>query len=234
MFCVLETIEATIDTTGVPQTQRHIKKKIDEEDKEEVEVDEAEEKEDYLYLEAMCLSSLLSIYQANKELNKAKLDKSKFNIELLMQILQTNRDDDDTQVQERILLLLSEIASIFPDKVLEHVLIMFVFVGNKLARKDDSYSFQIISKIIATILPAIVNACGAKSDEQQEQEESKAGRLVKTANVLQRHQKELPYVSSLVCKILQSFVVALPHIPAHRKTIIFSQLLQIVGKSTDT
>ncbi len=32
-----------------------------------------------------------------------------------------------------------------------------------------------------------------------------------------------------MCKILQSFVVALPHIPAHRKAVIFNQLLQIIG-----
>ena len=216
----------------------------------------------------MCLHSLLSIYRLNKLENKLKLDKTKFNIELLMQILQTNReekneDDDDIDVvikgqqtiqikskpkhfdrihvQEHILLLLSEIASIFPDKVLEHVLIMFVFVGNKLARKDDSYSFQIISKIIKTILPSIVNSVNSsqminngKQDAAPPPPPSASsldeGRLVKTINVIQRHQKELPYVSSLVCKILQSFVVALPHIPAHRKTIIFNQLLQIIGK----
>lgn len=46
---------------------------------------------------------------------------------------------------------------------------------------------------------------------------------------MHRHQKQLPYVSSLVCKILQSFVVALPHIPAHRKTIIFQNLMSIIG-----
>ena len=211
----------------------------------------------------MCLHSLLSIYRLNKLENKSKLDKTKFNIELLMQILQTNReekneDDEDVvikgqqtqtkskpkhfdriHVQEHILLLLSEIASIFPDKVLEHVLIMFVFVGNKLARKDDSYSFQIISKIIKTILPSIVNSVNSsqminngKQDAPPPPSASSLdeGRLVKTINVIQRHQKELPYVSSLVCKILQSFVVALPHIPAHRKTIIFNQLLQIIGK----
>jgi len=223
----------------------------------------------YLYLETMCLHSLLSIYRLNKLTNKSKLDKSKFNIELLMQISQTNREEEDEEVkdentmmvngrktrlttssstkhfdrihvQEHILLLLSEIASIFPDKVLEHVLIMFVFVGNKLARKDDSYSFQIINKIIETILPAIVNSVNsAQAINNGKQDvnttttttttKNDEGRLVKTINVIQRHQKELPYVSSLVCKILQSFVVALPHIPAHRKAIIFNQLLQIIG-----
>ena len=59
--------------------------------------------------------------------------------------------------------------------------------------------------------------------------ESQKSRLTSTVNTMQRHQKQLPYVSSLVCKILQSFVVALPHIPAHRKAIIFQNLMSIIG-----
>lgn len=192
---------------------------------------------DFLYFEIMCLNSLLSIYKLNKLSNKSKLDQSKFNIELLMQILQTKRDSEENEqvdrlnVQQHILILLSEIASIFPEKVLEHVLIMFVFVGNKLARKDDSYSFQIINQIIKSILPSIVDSVNSSSSKQNELTETTSGsnRLVKTVNVMKRHEKQLPYVSSLVCKILQSFVVALPHIPAHRKTIIFDQLMSIIG-----
>jgi hypothetical protein len=247
-FLILETIETNFDST--PTTTDDTAKKTLEKTYEKVDEEDSPQKV-YLYLEIICLNCLLSIYKVNKLLNKSKLDKSKFNIELLMQILQTNDKiaEKNTQfvdrinVQEHILLLLSEIASIFPDKVLEHVLIMFVFVGNKLARKDDSFSFQIINKIIKTILPSIVNSVNStqminngkpeyqvtKLENNSAETECKEGRLVKTINVIQRHQKELPYVSSLVCKILQSFVVALPHIPAHRKTIIFNQLLQIIG-----
>ncbi|RNA28958.1 HEAT repeat-containing 1 [Brachionus plicatilis] len=184
--------------------------------------------EDFLYFEISSLNSLLQIYKLNKLENRSKLDQSKFNIELLMQILQTKRDTEDRlNVQQHILILLSEIAAIFPEKVLEHVLIMFVFVGNKLARKDDSYSFQIISLIIKSILPAIVDSIN--SAPQPQETLTGANRLVSTVNVLKRHEKQLPYVSSLVCKILQSFVVALPHIPAHRKAIIFDQLMSIIG-----
>jgi hypothetical protein len=248
-FLILETIETNFDST--PTTTDDTAKKTLEKTYEKVDEEDSPQKV-YLYLEIICLNSLLSIYKVNKLLNKSKLDKSKFNIELLMQILQTNDKiaEKNTQfvdrinVQEHILLLLSEIASIFPDKVLEHVLIMFVFVGNKLAHKDDSFSFQIIKKIIKTILPSIVNSVNStqminngkpeyqvtKLENNSAETECKEGRLVKTINVIQRHQKELPYVSSLVCKILQSFVVALPHIPAHRKTIIFNQLLQIIAK----
>lgn len=41
---------------------------------------------------------------------------------------------------------------------------MFVFVGNKLARKDDIYSFHIINKIIKTILPSIVNSINSSNE----------------------------------------------------------------------
>jgi hypothetical protein len=139
---------------------------------------------DCLKLESLCVNSLLSIYKLNKLYNNKKLDSAKFNIELLMQILQTKPDDDeenareDTRLdrlnlQQNILILLSEIASIFPDRVLEHVLIMFVFVGNKLARKDDSYSFQIINQIIKSILPSIVSSC----IEEQQQNYNSQGTL---------------------------------------------------------
>ena len=188
------------------------------------------------YLQIISLGSLLSIYRLNKEANKAALSQSPFNVELLMQLLQAKQCSDDLieantfkvhgetnerlDVQEHVLLLLSEASSVHPDKVLEHVLIMFVFVGDKLARKDDSYSFQIIGKVVQSILPSIINSSSNVSGE---------GRLQKAPHVMQRHQKQLPYVSALVCKILQSFVVALPHIPAHRKTPVFGQLLRIVG-----
>ena len=67
-------------------------------------------------------------------------------------------DNNNFNVLLDILPLLSQVAPLIPDKVLEHVLIMFVFVGNKLARKDDSHSIQIISQTINAILPAIVNS----------------------------------------------------------------------------
>lgn len=249
LFLSLETIETTLACKKDSQLELEL-----------VPVNKAQQvylnNEDNLmqYLEIMALSCLLAIYKLNIENNKSALAPQQFNIELLMQILHTKHGDeeelrcnqatiDNLNVQEYVLLLLSEIATVFPDKVLEHVLIMFVFVGTKLARKDDSYSFQIIKKIIQTILPSIVNSINnsnehvtelAKYNDSNKKVEvvtaaASQDRLKKTVNTVQRHQKQLPYVSSLVCKILQSFVVALPHIPAHRKTIIFSQLLEIIG-----
>jgi hypothetical protein len=243
---VLETVEAQL-AANATRTEPVVKTESNE-----LEEDGLDESKSLLYLELICLNSLLIIYKLNKQVNRSKLDESKFNIELLMQILQTKQEtttgedqltdaeDDEVvttdsnridrlNVQQNILILLSEIASIFPDKVLEHVIIMFIFVGNKLARKDDAYSFQVINQVIKSILPSIVNSVQQHQLQQRPDSEETSGRLIKTIDVIQRHQKQLPYVSSLVCKILQSFVVSLPHMPAHRKTIIFAQLMRIVG-----
>ena len=35
------------------------------------------------------------------------------------------------------------------------VMSIFTFVGNTLSQQDDSYSFQVISKVIDTLLPAL-------------------------------------------------------------------------------
>jgi hypothetical protein len=177
LFLTLETIETTLacqlpdsSSTGIVLQQAG---------QQQLEVTLNPEQHNFLttedniiqYLEIMTLSCLLSIYKINITANKHLLTPQQFNIELLMQILQTKRDSpindpriDNLNVQEHVLLLLSEIASVFPDKVLEHVLIMFVFVGTRLARKDDSYSFQIINKIIQTILPSIVNSINLSNE----------------------------------------------------------------------
>ena len=164
---------------------------------------------DYLQ---MCSLNCIQLIYKNEAKSKRVLNEKQFNMELLMQILKrTTVNDLNMQVQQKILLLLSELAHVFPDKILQNVLIMFVFVGDKLARKDDLYSFHIMNKTIKTLLPAILNA---KVNEREQRNEEK--------NILHSNLDEIkPNLSKTVCKILQSFVITLPHIPAHRKWSIF-------------
>lgn len=184
LFLTLETIETTLACNLAGNSDTVVLKK----DAQTIEISLNKNQQNFLqnednllqYLEIMSLSCLLAIYKVNIETNKEALTPQQFNIELLMQILQTKRDTspdesnsdvpkiDNLNVQEHVLLLLSEIAGVFPDKVLEHVLIMFVFVGTKLARKDDQYSFQIINKIIQTILPSIVNSINLSQENEKD------------------------------------------------------------------
>ena len=151
------------------------------------------------YIQLSILDSILEIYKSNKNSNS-----NEFNIELLIQIL---KQSQNIRVQQKILLLLSELASKYPDKILENVLVMFVFVGNKLIRKDDLYSLNIITKTINTIIPEILKA--------------------KTMSTSSNFS-----INPIVCKIVQSFAITLPYIPNHRKTLIFNDLLNIIGKDT--
>jgi U3 small nucleolar RNA-associated protein 10 len=98
--------------------------------------------ESYEYIQLSLLDLILEIYKSDQ-----KSSENEFNVELLIQILKLSQN---IRVQQKILLLLSELSSNYPDKILENVLVMFVFVGNKLIRKDDEYSLNIITKTSAS------------------------------------------------------------------------------------
>lgn len=43
--------------------------------------------------------------------------------------------------------------------MLHNVLAIFTFMGSSILRQDDAYSFQVISKIVDTIIPILVKVC---------------------------------------------------------------------------
>jgi U3 small nucleolar RNA-associated protein 10 len=51
-----------------------------------------------------------------------------------------------------------------PDQVLQDIMTIFTFVGTALVRHDDSYSFQIIAKIIENVIPKLTK--GKETDEE--------------------------------------------------------------------
>jgi hypothetical protein len=161
-------------------------------------IDEANESQfDYDYIQIAILNSLINIYRKTDRITLLKFDKS-FNIDLLIQILKYN----NINIQKEVLLLLSQCTELYTDKIFDNILTMFVFVGNKLARKDDAYSIDILNKTINTILPIVLKT-KLNNDNR-----------------------------SVIPKILQSFIVTMPHIPAHRKFTVFHELLNIVDTNT--
>ena len=45
------------------------------------------------------------------------------------------------------------------DKVLHNVMPIFTFMGASVVRKDDSYSFEVITKTLDTVIPALIQVC---------------------------------------------------------------------------
>ncbi|KAM3930872.1 HEAT repeat-containing protein 1 [Leptodactylus fuscus] len=158
------------------------------------------------YTKQLILSCLLHICQKvsldNQEGAKEILDEEKFNVELIVQCVRTS---EMPQTHHHALLLLGTAAEIFPDKVLHNIMPIFTFMGASVMRLDDSYSFQVISKTVQTVIPALIQAGEQNSKETKED------------------------VEKVVEKIIRVFVDALPHVPEHRRLPILSQLLDIVG-----
>ncbi|RZC33246.1 HEAT repeat-containing protein 1 -like [Asbolus verrucosus] len=102
------------------------------------------------YPKQLILSSIL--YLGLKSQPDAMAE-SVFNIELIVQCI---RASQNPQTHYCALLVLAFSAELVPSQVLHHIMAIFTFMGSSVLRHEDAYSFQIISKIIDTIIPILV------------------------------------------------------------------------------
>lgn len=121
------------------------------------------------YVKQLVLNSILNC--CGKMVDKMPEDI--FNMELVVQCI---RASQNPQTHHHALLVLAYCAKIIPQQVhffqtkskihktinlfhfqvLHHIMAIFTFVGSSVLRHDDAYSFQIITKIIDTIIPILV------------------------------------------------------------------------------
>ncbi|KAH0507192.1 HEAT repeat-containing protein 1 [Microtus ochrogaster] len=158
------------------------------------------------YTKQLILSCLLNICQKlspdGGRIPKDIIDEEKFNVELIVQCI---RLSEMPQTHHQALLLLGTVAGIFPDKVLHNIMSIFTFMGANVMRLDDAYSFQVISKTVKMVIPALIQSDTGDSIEV-------------TRNV-----------EEIVVKIIGVFVDALPHVPEHRRMPILVQLVDTLG-----
>ncbi|XP_029933931.1 HEAT repeat-containing protein 1 isoform X2 [Myripristis murdjan] len=152
------------------------------------------------YTKQLLLSCLLNVCQKLSPDGGAVapdvLDEDKFNVELVVQCV---RVSEMPQTHHHALLLLGAVAGIFPEKVLHNIMPIFTFMGANIMRLDDAYSFQVISKTVQTVIPALI-------------ESQSAG-----------------HVDAVVARIVHVFTDALPHVPEHRRLPILAQLVTTLG-----
>lgn len=53
-------------------------------------------------------------------------------------------------------LLITSLLFLFQEKVLHNVMSIFTFMGASVVRQDDSYSFEVITKTLDTVIPALI------------------------------------------------------------------------------
>ncbi|KAI9138419.1 hypothetical protein BKA69DRAFT_774326 [Paraphysoderma sedebokerense] len=126
------------------------------------------------------------------------INESILRVELLVQCM---RSTDNPQTHNAALLLLSTIASVYPEKVLYNIMPIFTFMGTSILRQDDSYTFKVIERTIQNIIPALVSSQDVTNIEGY-----------------------LP--------VVRVFVDAFHHIPVHRRSRLFTVLVQTLGTDT--
>lgn len=108
------------------------------------------------YPKQIILSAILHI--CNKlQTGNQPLPKNIFTMELVVQCI---RASQNPQTHHHALLLLAYTANLIPEQVLHNIMAIFTFMGSSVLRHDDAYSFQIITKIIDTIIPILVTGKG--------------------------------------------------------------------------
>lgn len=108
------------------------------------------------YVKQLVLSALL---RCCNDIPPRKLTEVERQIKIDL-IIRCIRSSSNAQTHHHALLLLAIAAAASPDQVLHNLVDIFTFVGTSVARYDDAYSFQIMSKIIENVIPRIVQKSG--------------------------------------------------------------------------
>ncbi|XP_022820485.1 HEAT repeat-containing protein 1 [Spodoptera litura] len=162
------------------------------------------------YTKQLILSSLwyyCKKFVDEKDKEQMKSLKSVFNVELAVQCI---RGTQNPQTHHHALILLSHAAFMLPEQVLHHTMEIFTFMGTSVLRHDDAYSFQIIIKIIETLIPILVKLDKSIGDHTE---------------------KELEQLQNRVVPVLRIFADCVLHVPEHRRLPLFKKLIETLGPS---
>lgn len=120
---------------------------------------------DMEYIKQIILSLLLTICKqisaSGKNHRVLGINDAIFKTELIIRCV---KESQNPQTHHHSLLLLAQLALMIPDQVLRDIMTIFTFVGTALVRHDDSYSFQIITKIIENIVPILLKGATQKDE----------------------------------------------------------------------
>ncbi|KZV82033.1 hypothetical protein EXIGLDRAFT_357306 [Exidia glandulosa HHB12029] len=114
------------------------------------------------------------------------------------------RSAENPQTLHQALLLFAKMAKLAPDSMVYNIMPVFTFMGSSVVHRDDSYSFHVVQKTLEMVVPVMVAS-------------------LKTSNAsgADLHLAARP--------LLKSLTDAAAHIPRHRRTMFFTQLVQILG-----
>lgn len=114
--------------------------------------------------ETLASCMLLSIVQMKSASSKKKLkfDSNSIRADLIVNSIRLSQSP---QVQNRLLLVIAELASLAPEIILHSVMPIFTFMGAHTIRQDDEFSSSALQQTISKVIPAITSASTSVSNE---------------------------------------------------------------------
>ena len=158
-----------------------------------------------------------------KFLASAKDFDSKFDVPTLINSI---KGHNSPQSEAEGLLALSNIATIFPKKVLDHVMDLFTYVGTSTTlQKDDNYTFYILKKVceIRNSQFRITYLFNQKIFATQTIE------TIIPYCILGENEKNPSKESKKAFEVIYIFVNSFKKIAPHRATHLFSSLINTIG-----
>lgn len=116
---------------------------------------------------SLTLKSLNSLLEKPIAEKKSSEIISALRIDLIkdaIQLFQLSSSKNPSNFQES-LLLLSKIAILNPEPVLQHVMLILTFIAKEGLTRDDSFNFNIMEKTLRSILPPLINSLRNKTQD---------------------------------------------------------------------
>ncbi|KAI8619287.1 hypothetical protein BC830DRAFT_1104805 [Chytriomyces sp. MP71] len=149
------------------------------------------------YLKQLLITAKLHIVKELKSTNSL-VDESVVRVDLIVNCI---RVSENPQTHNEALLLMAELAEVYPNTVLLNVIPIFTFMGANVLRRDDDYSFHVIQQTLEAIIPPLI----------RKSRSSKSKLDVKS--------------------IIDVFIDSIFHIPRHRRLRLFTILVSTLGPS---
>lgn len=113
--------------------------------------------------ETLASCMLLSIVKMKSSSTDFKFDSNSIRADLIVNSI---RSSQSPQVQNRLLLVIAELASLAPEIILHSVMPIFTFMGAHTVRQDDEFSNSALQQTIAKVIPALAaNGSSSLSNE---------------------------------------------------------------------
>ncbi|SCV01858.1 LAME_0G18976g1_1 [Lachancea meyersii CBS 8951] len=116
-----------------------------------------------LYAQETLSSCMISVISSMPVESKSQLRLLRADI-LVSAITSSN----SPQVQNKLLLVIGELAKLSPEIVLHSVMPIFIFMGAKTIRQDDEYSSYVVERTIQLVVPALLHSKSSNSTEETE------------------------------------------------------------------